>query len=458
MRWSLNAIAAATGGTLTVGPIVPSGAAAETSLLLAGVGIDSRRLVRGELFVAIRADRDGHDYLRDAVRAGAGGLLIHESWVATVQHEVPIVAVPDTSKALLALGMAARDRLAGPTIGITGSVGKTSTKDMTAAALATKLRTCASEKSFNNELGVPLTLANAPESTEVAVVEMGSRGRGHLAKLCAVARPTIGVVTSVAAAHTEAFGTLEEVAIAKAELVEALPTGGAAILNADDARVAAMSLRTRADVLMYSAATPAAAEADFVAEGVAMDDLLRPSFVVRSPWGSASVRLEARGSHQVGNALAALAVAHRCGVDLDAASAALAHATVSPWRMELGTTSTGAVIVNDAYNANPASMAAALNALSRLPAERKLAVLGPMAELGLESESDHRAVALLAARLGIEVIAIATDAYGIEPVAGIDEAIVRLGRLGSEDAVLVKASRVAGLERLAARLLAGDGG
>jgi len=262
MRWSLNAIAAATGGTLTVGPIVPSGAAAETSLLLAGVGIDSRRLVRGELFVAIRADRDGHDYLRDAVRAGAGGLLIHESWVATVQHEVPIVAVPDTSKALLALGMAARDRLAGPTIGITGSVGKTSTKDMTAAALATKLRTCASEKSFNNELGVPLTLANAPESTEVAVVEMGSRGRGHLAKLCAVARPTIGVVTSVAAAHTEAFGTLEEVAIAKAELVEALPTGGAAILNADDARVAAMSLRTRADVLMYSAATPAAAEAD----------------------------------------------------------------------------------------------------------------------------------------------------------------------------------------------------
>jgi len=151
-------------------------------------------------------------------------------------------------------------------------------------------------------------------------------------------------------------------------------------------------------------------------------------------------------------------VAHRCGVDLDAASAALAHATVSPWRMELGTTSTGAVIVNDAYNANPASMAAALNALSRLPAERKLAVLGPMAELGLESESDHRAVALLAARLGIEVIAIATDAYGIEPVAGIDEAIVRLGRLGSEDAVLVKASRVAGLERLAARLLAGDGG
>ena len=434
-----------------------SGADAEGSGGLGGISIDSRRLVPGDLFVAIKADRDGHDYISSAIRAGAGGLLIEESWLATAEEAVPIVAVPDTAGALLAVGVAARDRLAGPIIGITGSVGKTSTKDMAAAALATTLKTCASERSFNNELGVPLTLANAPESPEVAVVEMGSRGRGHIAKLCRVARPTIGVVTSVAMAHTEAFGGLDGVAVAKAELVEALPREGAAVLNADDARVAAMSRLTQADVLMYSAANPPAAKADFVAESAALDEDLRPSFVLRSPWGSAPVRLEARGAHQVGNALAALAVALRCGVDLEVASAALAQASPSPWRMEVSRTPGGAVVVNDAYNANPASMAAALRALASLPGSRKLAVLGRMAELGSSSESEHKAVAGLAAGLGIEVIALGTDAYDMEPVASIDDAIKRLGALGPDDAVLVKASRVAGLERLAARLLDGGG-
>jgi len=403
--------------------------------------------------VAIKGERDGHDFIESALQAGAGGLLLQEGRISSPGAAIPIIGVRDTATALLDVGSAARGRLDGPVIGITGSVGKTSTKDLAAAALATRLRTAASERSFNNELGVPLTLANAPESAEVAVIEMGSRGPGHIAGLCRVARPTIGVVTAVAAAHTELLGSLDQVAAAKAELVEALPQGGTAVLNADDGRVAAMAERTRADVLSYSALAPPSPKADIVAEAVALDDVLRPSFIARTPWGGVAVKLEARGAHQVGNALAGLAVALRCGVELDAAAAALSRAAVSPWRMELRRTDSGAFVLNDAYNANPASMAAALRALSQLPAFRRLAVLGVMAELGDRSGDEHRAVAETARHLGVELIPFRTEAYGVRPVSDIDEALDRLGPLRSGDAVLVKASRVAGLERLAARLI-----
>jgi UDP-N-acetylmuramoyl-tripeptide--D-alanyl-D-alanine ligase len=454
MQWSPRAIADCTGGTLQGG----SAAGSPDERNLTGVSTDSRSIRPGELFVAITAERDGHDFIGAAVRGGAAGLVVETSRVpeprslTTHARSVVVVAVADTAVALLDIGNAARSRLDVPVIGITGSVGKTSTKDLTAAALAARFVTVSSQKSFNNELGVPLTLANAPESTEVAVIEMGSRGPGHVARLCRVARPTIGVVTAVAAAHTEAFGGLDQVAAAKAELVEAVPAGGTVVLNADDRRVLAMAQRTRADVLTYSVLSPPSDRAAIVAEGVALDDQLRPSFSVRTPWGATSVHLEARGAHQVGNALAALTVALRCGVDLDAAAAALAGAGLSPWRMDLRRTPAGAFVLNDAYNANPASMAAALNALSDLKATRRLAVLGLMAELGRDSESQHVAIAQMAAQLGIELIPFATDAYGIKPVAGIEEALERVGRLSSGDAVLVKASRVAGLERLAARL------
>jgi UDP-N-acetylmuramoyl-tripeptide--D-alanyl-D-alanine ligase len=454
MHWSPRAIAACTGGTLHSGSTPGS----PDHRILTGISTDSRSIRTGELFVAIAAERDGHDFIGAAVRGGAAGLVVDGSRflesgsLASEARSVAVVAVADTAAALLDIGEAARGRLDVPVIGITGSVGKTSTKDLAAAALAVRFATVSSEKSFNNELGVPLTLANAPESTEVAVIEMGSRGPGHIANLCRVARPTIGVVTAVAAAHTEAFGGLDQVAAAKAELVEAVPEDGTVVLNADDRRVLDMAHRTRAEVLTYSVLSPPFGHADVVAERVALDDELRPSFSVRTPWGAAAITLEARGAHQVGNALAALTVALRCGVDLDAATGALAGAGMSPWRMELSRTRSGAFVLNDSYNANPASMAAALYALSDLDATRRSAVLGLMAELGDDSESQHLAIARLAGQLGIELIPIATDAYGIEPVADIEEALQRLGPLRSGDAVLVKASRVAGLERLAARL------
>jgi UDP-N-acetylmuramoyl-tripeptide--D-alanyl-D-alanine ligase len=454
MRWSLLEVAAATGGAVD-GPAAPRAVD-----VLTGVTIDSRTLSPGALFVAIRAERNGHDWIDAAFRAGAGAVLADEAWVRSASRDQsagPLVVVADTRGGLVDLGRAARDRLTATVVGITGSVGKTSTKDLAAAALGAGMRTAASERSFNNELGVPLVLANAPEDSAAAVIEMGARGRGHIQDLCRIARPDIGVVTAVVAAHTEAFGDLDAVAAAKGELVEALPPAGTAILNGDDPRVHAMARRTSARTLTYSVGGAGVEGADLVAEQVEIDDELHPRFVVRSPWGSRSIRLCVRGAHQVGNALAALAVAGTAGVPIDAAAEALAAASISPWRMELHRTPAGAVVLNDAYNANPASMTAALQALATLPARRRIAVLGPMAELGADSAAQHDAVADLAGRLDVELLAVGTDAYRARAVADVDEAVAALGRLGPGDAVLVKASRVAGLERLASRLLVSDG-
>ena len=438
MRWTIGEIATATQGR-------PGG---DPSRVVDGASIDSRSLEPGQLFVAIRGERDGHDFAPAAIDAGAGGLLVERS-VGAVPLEI---VVADTSGALLRLGHAARRRLAGSVVGITGSVGKTSTKDMAAAVLSVGRRTVASPRSFNNELGLPLTLFNAPGDAEVVVLEMGARGPGHIALLCEVAEPTIGVVTAVAAAHTEMFGDLDGVARAKSELVQALPTDGHAVLNGDDPRTRAMQSVAPASVLLYSARGDAAA--DLAAGKIELDDQLRPSFDVRSPWGSARVRLEARGAHQVGNALAAIAVGALAGVPFEAGVGALEGAALSPFRMDVGRAAGGATVINDAYNANPTSMAAALRALAALPAVRRVAVLGPMAELGPTADAEHEAVAALARELGVEVIAFGTSQYpGSDRVDDIGEVLARLAGIGAGTAVLVKASRVAALERVAEALL-----
>ncbi len=446
MLWSAAAVVSATGGRLvdpTEGGHPP----------WRSVAIDSRGITAGSLFVPVRAERDGHDFVADAIAKGATGYLVEAGHPLLAERPAAIgVEVADTGEALLDLGRAARRRLPGPAIGITGSVGKTSTKDFLAAALARRWKVTASARSLNNELGVPLTLVNADPSTEVTVIEMGARGPGHIALLCDVGRPSVGVVTSVAAVHTEAFGTVQAVAEAKAELVEALPANGTAVLNADDPLVAAMAYRTEADVLRYSAAADVPADmsppADVIASGVHIGDDLRATFLLSSPWGEGEVTLAARGAHQVGNALAAATVALRCEVGIDDVLSALATAEVSPWRMELHRTATGAIVVNDAYNANPASMAAALRSLAAIPARRRIAVVGEMAELGSASAAEHRAVADLAASIGVELIAYDTDGYDVAAVHGLQAAVAAIGPLGEGDAVLVKASRVVGLERL----------
>jgi UDP-N-acetylmuramoyl-tripeptide--D-alanyl-D-alanine ligase len=430
-------IASATGGRL-VGP----------DRRACGAAIDSRLVVGGELFVPVVAERDGHDFIAGALAAGAAAYLTSRTPLAGA--EAPAVEVGDTGAALAALGRHARDRLAAGAgdrvVGITGSVGKTSVKDLLAAALGARWRTAASVGSFNNELGVPLTLLDAPGDCEAVVVEMGARGVGHIADLAAIARPAVGVVTRVAAVHTELFGGLDAVAAAKGELVESLPASGTAVLNAADPRVAAMAARTRARVVTYGAG------GDVRAEAVAVDDELRARFRLVSPWGSAEVALAVRGAHMVDNALAAAAAALVCDVPAEAAAGALGEATLSRWRMDLRTLPSGARLLNDAYNANPTSMAAALRALAGLPARRRVAVLGVMAELGPDGEAEHRALGELARELGIEVVAVGTPAYGGAAVADLDGAVAAVGPLGPGDAVLLKASRVAGLERLVDRL------
>jgi UDP-N-acetylmuramoyl-tripeptide--D-alanyl-D-alanine ligase len=437
VRFRASAIAAAVGGTLHGDDVDVD-----------GVAIDSRLVAPGQLFVPIVAERDGHDFIDAARAAGAAAYL-----TARTPSEGTAIVVADTGAALLDVGRLARGALPDAVVGITGSVGKTTVKDLTASILRQRLRTAASERSFNNELGVPMTLANAGADTEAVVVEMGARGRGHIALLCDVARPTIGVVTVVALAHAEMFGTLEAVAEAKGELIESLPAGGTAVLNDDDDNVAGMASRATASVLRFSATH----EADVFAAHVAIDDELQATFELRSPWGVVDVRLGVRGAHQVTNALAAASAALAAGASLDDVAAGLASAELSPWRMELARTPSGAVVLNDAYNANPTSMTAALRSLAALPARRRVAVLGLMAELGADGQDAHRRVAQEAADLGIELIAVDAPQYGgaATDVRGTDAALRALGPIGDGDAVLVKGSRVAGLERLASALLGG---
>ncbi|MEQ8716935.1 MAG: UDP-N-acetylmuramoyl-tripeptide--D-alanyl-D-alanine ligase [Acidimicrobiales bacterium] len=454
MKLTVAEILEATGGSLAgrrAGSTGPDGGAGEGggagdpagSVVVESFTQDSRTVSPGALFVPLLAERDGHDFIGAAVDSGAAAYLTARPDDPPVGDAVAIV-VDDTQVALEALGSAARDRIAGPVIGITGSVGKTSVKDFTAAVLNVDRPTHAADRSHNNEIGVPLTLLNTPDGTSTVVVEMGARGPGHIAHLCGIARPTVGVVTRVAAAHTEIFGSLRAVARAKSELVEALPSSGFAVLNAEDRRVAEMVSFTTAAVTTYGGV-----RADVTARDVTLDDDLRPSFTLVHRTGEVPVTLAARGAHMVSNALAAASVGIVAGLDLATIAAGLAAAELSPLRMDVVRTPTGGIVINDAYNANPASMSAALDALMALDVKRRFAVLGVMAELTpKEHGPSHRAVAERAAAGGVTVVVVGEEAYGLDPVEGPADAVAALGGLGPGDAVLVKASRVAALERV----------
>ncbi|MCY4424481.1 MAG: UDP-N-acetylmuramoyl-tripeptide--D-alanyl-D-alanine ligase [Acidimicrobiaceae bacterium] len=449
MRFTLEQIAAVTGGRMH----------GDGATEVAGVTQDSRDVRPGMLFVPLLAERDGHDFIGDAVAAGASACLTARGVAGA---DVDAVEVDDTQAALTALASEARRRLrAVPVVGVTGSVGKTTTKDLLAAVLARDRRVWASTRSFNNEIGVPITLLCAPEGSEAVVVEMGSRGSGHIAGLCAVARPTMGVVTTVGLSHTSELGSLAAVVLAKQELVEALPgaaDGGVAFLNAGVPEVAAMASSTPARVVTFGHG------GDVAAAQLTLDEDLTPRFVLSSPAGSCEVVLGARGLHSVDNALAAAAVGLELGVSLEDVAAGLAQPALSPLRMEVVRAAGGARLLNDCYNANPLSMRAALHALAAMPAERRIAVLGTMAELGDFEAAEHAAIASLAAELGVLVVAVDAPGYSfhdaaVTDVEGVDGALAALhhfGGLAADDAVLVKGSRVVGLERLVERLVAGN--
>ncbi|MFM7820858.1 MAG: UDP-N-acetylmuramoyl-tripeptide--D-alanyl-D-alanine ligase [Actinomycetota bacterium] len=283
---------------------------------------------------------------------------------------------------------------------------------------------------------------NAPDATEVLVLEMGMRGFGEIAKLCRVAKPTVGVVTAVASAHTERVGSIDGVARAKQELVEALPVSGTAILNLDDARVAAMAGATSATVLTYGES----ANADVRMVSCTLDDHARALASVATPWGAVELRMQVSGRHMAHNALAAICVAGVFGVDLQLASSAVSDAQISESRMQMRKTSKGALVIDDSYNANPASMRAALETLNLLPANRRVAFCGLMAELS-ESEKEHQAIRKLVEQLGIDLVAVETSFYGVEPV-GLETAKSMLKNLDADIVALVKGSKVTGLGRL----------
>jgi UDP-N-acetylmuramoyl-tripeptide--D-alanyl-D-alanine ligase len=430
MRFRASEVAVATGGQL-VGPDVE----------IDGAGFDSRTVRPGQLFVPVVADRDGHEFILDALAGGAAAYLT--SRPATGGSAIEVA---DTLRALMDLATQQRRAFTGTVIGITGSVGKTSTKDMAWSALAASVRATANERSFNNEQGLPTTILNRPEDVEVMVLEMGMRGFGEIEQLCRIAAPQIGVVTRVAEAHSDRVDGIDGVARAKAELIAALPADGIAILNADDPRVRAMSHLTSARCLFFGEA----ADADLRVRDVVLDDLARASFVVDSPWGATAVRLSISGRHMALNAAAALACVGAVGGDIAAGAAALTGVGLSAMRMQVERAPSGALILNDSYNANPTSMRAAIDALVDLPARRRVAIVGIMAEIS-DAEVEHLAIARYAADRGVELITVDTDLYGIAP--SIDAAAA-LGLLSGDDAVLVKGSRVAGLERIAALLVA----
>ena len=408
---------------------------------LDGVTQDSRTSTANCLFVPLVAERDGHNYIENAIATGATAYLTN----GPKYTDAVSIEVADTASALLQLGEAARTSIKSPVIGITGSVGKTSVKDLTTSVLTQRGLTHSSPRSFNNEIGVPLTLLNTPEEATAVVVEMGARHVGDIKQLCSVSRPDIGIITTVGAAHTELFENIETVGKAKGELIEGLPSEGCAILNADSKEVMKQASRTRAQVLTFGE------KGEIRASGIELDSELQPSFQIESPWGRQEVKLKVSGKHMVKNALAASAAGLFLGMELPEIAFGLSEGTLSPARMQLETASSGFLVINDAYNANPVSTKAALEALASLnKSGRKVVVLGLMAELGDDAREFHEEVAAYAHSLGLDLLTVGTDLYGQTPENDIDQS---LAGLTTGDAVLVKGSLVAGLQSLAQRLL-----
>jgi UDP-N-acetylmuramoyl-tripeptide--D-alanyl-D-alanine ligase len=457
-----------------VGAPAPVGA----DVIVSSAEFDTRRVTPGALFVALVGERvDGHDFADRAAEAGAVAVLGSRDLPA---GSLPLIKMADNDAVLRALADLAaasvRQLVAGglAVVGVTGSAGKTSTKDLIAAVLRAGFgaeAVIAPPESFNNELGHPYTALRADGQTKFLVLELSARGIGHIAALAATAPPRIGAVLNVGTAHLGEFGSVEAIAQAKGELVESLPAaaeGGVAIVNADDPRVLAMAGRTTADVVTVGTG----ADALIRAAEVFSDGSARAHFVLVTPEGSAPVALAVVGAHQVSNALVAAAVGRAAGLDVATVAAALSGAQpASKWRMEISEREDGVTVINDSYNANPDSMRAALQALAVIGEHRRTwAVLGEMAELGDLAQSAHDQIGRLVVRLGVDrLIVVGQNARALhlgahlegswggesEIVDDVSSALAVLrADLAPGDVVLVKASRSVGLDRVAAGILA----
>lgn len=412
---------------------------------------DSRTVTTDEMFVAIDAERDGHDFVHDAVSRGANVVLVQRRLEGV---NVTQIVVENTVSALGVLAAYQREQfetqLGGRVIAVTGSVGKTSTKDMIVSALSSVNAVqpvVASAKSLNNDIGLPITILNAVPDVRTFVLEMGMRGFGEIARLCDVAKPVIGVITAVGDAHSERVGGIDGVAMAKSELVHALPSDGTAVLNFDDTRVRAMADLTSARVVSYGQST----DADVCFEIFSVDAMYA-TIIVEHKGETAKLAVRWPGVHMASNAAAACAVAIACGASLDEAVKGLEGLDGDAGRMRVVKGINNLTIVDDSYNANPSSVAAALETVATSGKQTKVALLGVMAEVADEANA-HRRIARLAASMGIHVVAVETHLYGI-PAVSITDAVDYVRCLEGEAIVLVKGSRVAGLERIVDQIIA----
>ncbi len=457
---SVDTIVSVTGGDLLVGGL---------STIANDLVVDSRRVAPGCVFVALQGENvDGHDFGATAIERGARvvvvtleGQAIEPLLEAAREHDAAVVRVPDAIGALQSLAAYHRSRLHCEVIGVTGSTGKTTTKDFLDAVLSTTLRVVSTEGNRNNEIGVPLTLLRAGADTDVLVVEMGMRGEGQIAELCRVARPTLALVTNVGTSHIELLGSQEAVANAKGELVRAIDERGAVFLNGDDEFSRVIAGTSVAPVTFYGLSESCAV----CARDIEIDHESRPSFVLVAGDTSVGVSLPVPGRHNVYNALAAAAVGLHLGVSADSVATGLSSATVSAMRMQVFTSASGVTVVNDAYNANPVSMRAAVETLSGMQCPgRRIAVLGDMAELGSLTDLAHFRIGEEVARLPIDLLVTvgprarrigegaAAEGMDRNRITACDEAEAAADAVASllaeGDVVLVKASRVMGLERV----------
>jgi len=422
-----------------------------------GYSIDSRTIGKGELFFAVRGERlDGHDYVAAALEKGAAAAVVRKDQLQRNTAKERLLAVDDTLIALQLLATAVRKLWGKPLIGVTGSTGKTTTKEAIAHVLGTRLRVLKSEGNFNNHFGLPLMLLKLEPEHDVAVVEMGMSHAGEIRALAKIAQPEIGVVTNVAPVHLEFFDSLSGIARAKYELIESLPSSGTAVLNADDEYVAQFGRGFKGRVMTYGMR---AAGADVRAENVQSQGVEGSTFDVVTTGGREPVRLPLVGEHNIGNALAAVAVGLARGMTLAESAAALATLTPGDKRgqvLKLG----NITVINDCYNSNPKALHAMVDALAAMNAGRRIVVAGEMLELGPAGEEMHRAAgAHIAGQkmdvlLGVRGLAQAmVEGAGragmrAEFVATPEEAgewLARETRAG--DVVLLKASRGVKLEK-----------
>lgn len=474
MHFTARQITEITGGTM-------NGVSAAGEIIAAGITWDSREVAQGDLYVCLPGERvDGHDFAAAAAQNGASVILamrdLGEKDEATISaFGAAIVQVADTAAAIIDLASAWRAHLTGTVIAVTGSSGKTTTKNLIRDVLSSQMSVVATKANQNNELGVPRTILVADEDTQAVVVEIGMRGAGQIEALCKTVRPDFGIITNVGESHIELLGSRENIARAKGELISALPAGGTAFLNAHDDFTDfiigdARPVERGVNVVLYDGSPVPAARARVFATDIALDGQGRPSFTLHTREGSAACALSLRGAHNVDNACAAAAIAAALGMDAATIASALSGAEAMVGRQDILITDTGVTVVDDAYNANPDSMRASLAMFETLEVPGcRIAVLGDMGELGSFAPEGHARVGALAAACPLDrLVCVGTLARGIAagareagmPADAIDEVdsvegalAVLEGRLQKGDAVLVKASHSMGLEQVVKGLM-----